>query len=122
MYRYRFISDQSGTLDSACVYAVRAKVWVYSGAAAWHFVSVPVTVSRKIRRAHRLSARGWGSLPVTAQVGGVEWRTSIFPDSKSGTYLLPLKADIRQRLGLSKGATIALRLNVLAGRGGNCAA
>ena len=115
VYRYRFISDQRAAESPARVYTVRAKVWVYTGAAAWYFVSVPVTTSRKIRTTHGVSARGWGSLPVTVKAGEVEWRTSIFPESKSGTYLLPLKADIRRRVGIRKGEAVTLELILAAG-------
>lgn len=115
VYRYRFISDQRSAESPDRVYTCRAQVWVYTGAAAWHFVSIPVTTSRRIRKTHGASARGWGSLPVTVKVSGVEWRTSIFPDAKSGTYLLPLKADVRRRVGIRKGQTLILELTIATG-------
>ena len=41
--------------------------------------------------------RGFGSIPVIVKLGKTEWKTSIFPDSKSGTFLLPLKAQVRKK-------------------------
>lgn len=115
VYRYRFISDERAASAPERVYTARAKVRVYNGTATWYFATVPVMVSRRIRKAHHRSARGWGSLPVTAHIAGVEWRTSIFPDSRTGTYLLPLKADIRKSAGIGKGDTVALRLTLATG-------
>ena len=39
--------------------------------------------------------RGFGSLRVEATIGSTTWKTSIFPDSKSATFLLPIKKDVR---------------------------
>ena len=39
--------------------------------------------------------RGWGSVRVKVTLGKTKWDTSIFPDKKSGTYLLPIKAEVR---------------------------
>jgi hypothetical protein len=33
-------------------------------------------------------------------VGKTEWDTSIFPDKKSGVYLLPTKASVRKAEGI----------------------
>jgi hypothetical protein len=33
---------------------------------------------------------------VRVRLGGSEWRTSIFPDSKSGCYVLPVKKAVRK--------------------------
>lgn len=87
-------------------YAFRAQVWKYSfeGAAAWHFITLPKAVSDEIRflAADRKSA--WGSLRVLARIGGTSWKTSLFPDSKSGCYLLPVKAEVRKAEALKHGS------------------
>jgi hypothetical protein len=41
--------------------------------------------------------KGWGSLPVEVTIGKTTWKTSIFPDSKSGTFILPIKAVVRKK-------------------------
>lgn len=84
-------------------YRFRAKVWLYPGDAAWHFITVPKKESEDIKKRFGAKKRGWGSLPVVVQVGETEWKTSIFPDSKSGTYILPLKAVVRRKEGLFEG-------------------
>ncbi|MCG3176495.1 MAG: hypothetical protein MOGMAGMI_01450 [Candidatus Omnitrophica bacterium] len=112
-YRYRFHSDKrSGGAQGPVERTMRAEVRLWSGAAAWYFALLPVSEARSIKREHGVHARGWGSLPVIARVGEVEWRTSIFPDGKSGTYLLPLKADVRRRAGIKRGDRIELGLRV----------
>jgi hypothetical protein len=93
-------------------YRIRARLWLYPGAAAWHFITVPKWQGQEIRRLLGGSARGWGSLPVEATVGTTTWRTSIFPDSKSGSYLLPVKAAVRKAEGLAAGRLVEVRLLV----------
>lgn len=90
-----------------------AKLWIYpGGTAAWHFVTVPKTISETIKKKHGKNARGWGSLPVQVEIGKTTWQTSIFPDSKSGTYLLPVKALVRKSEGLDAGESVSVTLTV----------
>lgn len=44
-----------------------------------------------------MDEEGWGRLKAIAKIGGTEWQTAIWFDSKKKTYLLPLKADIRKK-------------------------
>ena len=55
---------------------------------------------------------GFGSVKVEVAIGEVRWTTSLFPDSRTGGYVLPLKADIRRRAGIAAGdeATVPLKL------------
>lgn len=64
--------------------------------AAWRFLVLPKKEAGEIKGARGKKARGWGSLPVRVTVGKTVWDTSIFPDKKSGTYVLPLKASVRK--------------------------
>ena len=112
MYRYRFISNRKRPSKKQ-MYRIKAKVWLYSGIADWHFVTVPVTTSKQIKKRHGLAARGWGSLRVSVTLGKSQWKTSIFPDKKANAYVLPLKADIRAKEKVRAGNSIAFRLNIL---------
>ncbi len=78
-------------------FKMKARVWVYSGSAAWHFLTLPQKESSQIKRQFNEVSRGWGSLPVKATINKTSWNTSIFPDKKSNLYLLPLKADVRKK-------------------------
>lgn len=93
-------------------YGVRAKVWRYPGAAAWHFATLPKKTSMQIRVAHGASRSAWGSIRVIARVGRTEWKTSLFPDSRRGSYLLPIKAQVRRREGIDAGKVMRIVLVV----------
>jgi hypothetical protein len=94
-------------------FTVKAKVWLYEGEAAWHFLSIPKDISETMRERFAGIARGWGSLRVKVSIGHTTWNTSVFPDKKSGTYMLPVKADIRKKEGIKAGQTVQLTLEVL---------
>jgi hypothetical protein len=88
-----------------------AKVWVWPGdKAAWRFVTVPKVESEKLRKTIQLK-RGFGSIRVSAKIGKTSWDTSIFPDSQSGTYLLPVKAPVRRAEGLDDGDPVDVRID-----------
>lgn len=77
-------------------FSFAAPLWRYPGTGNWHFVTVPVDVSADIEDLSAGIRRGFGSVRVAVTVGGTRWRTSVFPDGKSGTYLLPVKKAVRQ--------------------------
>lgn len=78
-------------------YKIKSKVWLYPGMAGWHFVSVPKKQSKEIKKVFGDLAHGWGSLPVSVKIGRTKWKTSIFPDSRTDLYILPLKAEVRKK-------------------------
>lgn len=90
-----------------------AEVWEHDGSAAWHFVSLPEALADDIEAAFGHRAKGFGSLRVEVTVGATRWQTSIFPDSKRGTYVLPVKKQVRQAEGLVDGSAVRVALQVL---------
>jgi hypothetical protein len=80
-------------------YRFKARLWVYSGEGAWYFVTLPQDYANEIKE---LIGRepGFGSIKVTACIGEAEWQTSIFPDKKRHSYLLPIRKEIRSKLGI----------------------
>lgn len=93
-------------------YQLQAKVFKYPGMAGWFFASLPRAVAAEIKNGFGQKRRGWGAIPVDATIGQTAWKSSIFPDSKSGTYLLPLKLSIRKREGVKDGSVVALALRI----------
>lgn len=92
-----------------------AELWRWQGDAAWHFVSLPDEVADAIEftaEANGLT-RGFGSVRVEVTVGTTTWRTSLFPDAKQGTYVLPVKRGVRDAEGLVEGATVSVTLEPL---------
>lgn len=87
-------------------YSFKAAPWKYAGAGAWYFVSLPVKMAKEIRTALRQEEEGWGRLKATARIGNSEWKTAIWFDTKSNTYLLPLKAEIRKKEQLEEGTPV----------------
>ncbi|WP_345802267.1 DUF1905 domain-containing protein [Microbacterium sp. AZCO] len=81
---------------------------------SWFFTALPVDLSDQIREIPR-PFRGFGSVRVIARVGGSTWRTSIFPDSSHGAYVLPLKKAVRDAEGLVDGGPVSVGLEVLDG-------
>jgi len=90
-------------------------VFVYPGMAAWRFIRVPREISADITKKFGKAKRGWGSLPVTVTVGKTTWETSIFPDAKSSTYLLPLKAAVRKKEKMMDDERATVTLQIRAG-------
>ena len=89
------------------------EVWVYSASkASWHMVTVPSGMSADIKAFTKHLAKGFRSVKVTAAIGATRWTTSLFPDSKSGCYFLPLKASVRQAEDISKGDEVSVHLQV----------
>ena len=87
-------------------YTLKSKVVVYPGMAAWRFLGLPKKEAKEIKKKFGKHAKGWGSLPVKVTIGETKWETSIFPDKKSETYVLPLKAQVRRKEGINDGETV----------------
>jgi hypothetical protein len=95
-------------------YILKEKTWIYPGDFAnWYFVTIPKLHSQEIKEKYGKNAKGFGSLPVTVTVGKTAWKTSIFPDRRSGTYLLPLKAKVRKAEEVEAGEYIKFSISVL---------
>ena len=89
-----------------------APLWRYPAADGWHFVSLPAEVSAEITDVTAGARRGFGSVRVAARVGDTSWRTSIFPDSKAGVFLLPVKKAVRTAEHLEVGDEVRTQLQV----------
>jgi len=92
---------------------VTAPLWIWTGEnGSWHFVPVPEELSDEIR-AHCLAAmRGFKSARVAATIDEVSWLTSVFP-MKSGGYFLPVKAEVRRKVGIAAGDVVTVELELL---------
>lgn len=90
------------------------KVWIYPGDYAnWHFVTLTKKVGQEIKETLGKKARGFGSLPVEVTIGQTTWKTSIFPDKRAGSYLLPLKAQVRRKEDIEAGETVAFEIALI---------
>jgi Domain of unknown function (DUF1905) len=90
-----------------------AEVWEHDGPGAWYFISLPEQDADHIDAIAADRRRGFGSVRVEATIGGTRWSTSIFPDRRRQTYLLPLKKAVRVSEALTAGSTARVELLIL---------
>ena len=95
-------------------YTMRSKIVPYPGMGGWHFLVLPKVQSETIQKNFSQAKRGWGSLPVSVTLGKTVWKTSIFPDKKSGTYLLPIKSEVRRKEDVRAGETVSFTITLMA--------
>jgi len=94
-------------------YTFTTKLWVYPGEAAWHFITLPVQDASDIKSFCSHIKRGFGSIRVTATIGSSTWQTSIFPDAKSKSYLLPVKKEVRLKNSLVENSEVIATVTIL---------
>jgi hypothetical protein len=88
----------------------QANVVYWRGPAPWFFAPIPPEHVEDVRRASKVASYGWGVIPVEAEIAGVVFTTSLFP--KDGTYLLPIKANVRKKLNVTAGDTIDVAMTI----------
>ena len=93
-------------------YTLKEKMWLYPGKAAWYFVTVPPEITADIDYFFSMQKKGWGSLPVTVTIRQTTWKTSIFPDKKTHSYLLPIKAEIRKEETIQENELISFTIEI----------
>lgn len=91
---------------------ITARVWQWKEDGAWHFVTIEKEQALEIKKDWHWPRRGFGSIPIKATLGATTWNTSIFPE-KGGTFVLPLKKEVRKKENVVVGQTIILSLTML---------
>jgi len=89
----------------------RGELWVYDGPGAWYFITLPVDIAEQIKF-FREKHLGFGTVRVKVCIGETEWKTSLFPDKASNSFLLPIKADIRKKENLTVGETVFVKFEI----------
>lgn len=88
-----------------------ALIWLWQGKGTWTFLSLPQKYAAQIHQAPKASKPG-GTVKVTAIIGHTTWKTSLFRDETRNTYLLPVKAAVRQKEQLRDGDTVEVTVIV----------
>jgi Domain of unknown function (DUF1905) len=88
------------------------EVWLNPGDDGWHFVTLPTDLADEIRARSEGRGRPFGSLAVRAMIGTTTWSTSLFADTKSASYLLPIKADVRRRERIDNGDIVGITVEL----------
>jgi uncharacterized protein DUF1905 len=89
-----------------------AALWRWKAQSGWFFVTLDEDASGLVRERPR-PPRGFGSVRVRATLGETSWVTSVFPDSESGRYVLPVKKAVRAAEDVDEGDTLEVRLELL---------
>ena len=94
-------------------HTLTAELWLHPRSAGWHFVTLPADLADDLRARAAGRARPFGSLPVRVTVGNTSWTTSVFPDTRAASYLLPVKAAVRRREALAAGDVVRVTLELM---------
>lgn len=87
-------------------------MYQHAAPGGWRFVAMPIDLAKEIRQLHRNEELGWGRLKVIATIGEDQWSTSIWFDTKSDTYLLPIKSSVRLSKNLCDGDTVHVTIHI----------
>lgn len=88
-------------------------MWLHHGDAAWHFVTLPTDVADEIDEVMGPATRGFGSVRVRVRIGDTAWATSVFPDTKAASYVLPVKKPVRVAEGIGAGDVVEVHLDLV---------
>jgi len=94
-----------------------ASVWIYDGSIGWYFLTLPREVAAEIRESTKGTRKAFGTVKVSVTVGSSRWKTSLFPTKELDSYVLPIKASVRQREQVQAGMTVDVLLVLDAGEG-----
>lgn len=90
-------------------FEVEGPLWLWPGEAGWVFLTIPQDLSDEILDAAPRVA-GFGSVKVAVTLGATTWRTSLFPDSKRGCFLLPVKRQVRTAEAVAVGDAVSVTI------------
>lgn len=94
-------------------YAFRAELWQYPDQAGWHFITLPPELAEEFKDQAAPFRKGFGSVKVSACIAGQRWQTSLFPDNRSDSYLLPVKKAIRTAAGIGAGDVVDVEVALI---------
>ena len=86
-----------------------AEVIYWRGPAPFYYLKVPLKFVPEMKKIAPKITFGWGMLPADCESQGVEFYTALFP--KDGTYYLPLRKDLREKLKIELGDRVKVTAN-----------
>jgi|SRR3989344_3100454 len=89
-------------------FVVKGKVWRWPGVGGWHFVYVDKELTERIKKEGKEYKYGSGFIGIRAKMGKSEWDTALFPHTKENTYLISIKAKIRNKEQIFEGDQISI--------------
>lgn len=91
-------------------YEFSSKIWQHDSSGGWYFAALPKDFSREIRENLKWQEEGWGRMKASAEIGTLKWDSAIWFDTKRGTYILPIKAEIRRKGNIEKDQEILINV------------
>jgi hypothetical protein len=88
----------------------RGSIWCWRGPAPWYFVTVTEAERQALKALSGSVTYGWGMIPATVCIGKTRWATALWP--KDGSYIVPIKAAVRQAEKLAEGDEVTVRLEI----------
>ena len=91
----------------------------YGGIGSWYFLHLPKKLSKDLANITESNKRPFRSVKVFCEAKNgvskdvVSWETSVFYDKKRGTYLLPVKKEIRTKLSIDDKSLVSTRISLL---------
>jgi hypothetical protein len=106
---------QSGRCDDARMagHTFTAQLWEHEPdrLGSWHFLTLPAELAEQVV-AEAGPRHGFGSIRVEVRMGTTSWRTSLFPDSTTGSLLLPVKRDVRLAERIAPGSSCEVTVHL----------
>ena len=91
-------------------FGFEAEIIHWRGPPPYLFVPIPEDHVGEVQYAAQLVSYGWGVIPVEAEIGGVVFRTSLFP--RDGTYLLPIKTAVQRSASVALGDKVKVLVRI----------
>ena len=89
-------------------FIIKTKIWRWPGDNGWFFVTLDKKLWSKIRLYYPK-----GMVKIEARLGKSTWKTSLLPHTKSESYLISIKSQIRKKEGILEGDNIKLQFTII---------
>lgn len=109
------------------IFTIKTKMWIWPGDMGWNFVSLDKELSKIIREIHPKSAM----VKIKANIISADeekvfiqnkkskkeeilsWDTSLFRSKRDQNYIMPIKKDVRKKLGLCAGEILEIKIETI---------
>lgn len=78
-----------------------SEVIYWRGPSPYHFLKLPSKQAETVVRIAKQISYGWGVIPADVNIEGFGFYTALIP--KDGSYLVPLKKMVREKLEIELG-------------------
>ena len=99
---------------TALAYSFQGELFIWSGGqASWYFIRMPQELAEDLKEQMEGLTNGFGSIRVEATIEEAVFRTSLFPESATRCYVLPVKKQVRRAAEIEEGDIVDVSLLVL---------